>query len=919
MTLRTAGKTLSTPRLAPKRGRLSAETPSPELDAFNGDLNATRPPLLPPGGPAPPIGTPVAPAAAVLCRPPQAALPTNGRTNSMCSGSAGLSTVLVSSPQKSHTASTSNLSACSGASRSSTPRNNTGGSGDGSSPWRRTREDVTFPVVAPPVEGPTSEELRAENLRLRREMENLRQQLVCGVTSGTRSIPNAGAGFRGAKIRSEKKGSLADGAEVDVLHSVVRQKNQKITQMSQELASLQAGGIAQERSLSELQQCLDQASQQATATKERKREMEVSIQKLQLQLSDERQRMEAAQHTATEAAANNEDLSVRLAELRMQLESKHGALGDAERRAAELQAQLLQAQEAADFLKGEHAAERQRASAAEVFAMQQRSRASNQRRELGLKLLGGLGLRHALIRPFWDAWVQQVRFSRLEAELERSRLLIASEEASARAKSAEGRSARKKTENLGTELDELRAAWHKSESSCNQEVIVAAGLAKEVANAEAAADTLREAEASCAANLRRQLADAENEMARLRSAAGQVKTLRNELTSEQVAMSRLSDGSTSNKLREELTEEQQLGHELRARREAMVKSESSMKLELELANRQNAEQRTTLQQRVGTCEQQAREAQVSASSAQQQLATSRGRIAQLEQTIKEIEAKGQLSAADREKQLMREETLLREIRRLEQERDEARARPPPQPPPQPPPHRQQQRSQQAAGSSQPKSSPAKPESTAQAAQSAQVQELQGRLQQADDAVRQLKEELLSARKEGESVRAELLDARTDLSLEQGEVKKLRQVREGHETALTKAKADAAALQESRDAAEKWREAALEAAALVKSSLRILVTAPKVAINIGKNEVKVQKAISRDLAQIREVVGDRVLPTFQKIMAVAEEQGEDDVRGAVQRHVEDLALAVQKEVYRVLPQAEGTASWDGFGAKLTQLK
>lgn len=179
--------------------------------------------------------------------------------------------------------------------------------------------------------------------------------------------------------------------------------------------------------------------------------------------------------------------------------------------------------------------------------------------------------------------------------------------------------------------------------------------------------------------------------------------------------------------------------------------------------------------------------------------------------------------------------------------------------------------------------------------------------------------MLSARKEGESVRAELLDARTDLSLEQGEVKKLRQVREGHETALTKAKADAAALQESRDAAEKWREAALEAAALVKSSLRILVTAPKVAINIGKNEVKVQKAISRDLAQIREVVGDRVLPTFQKIMAVAEEQGEDDVRGAVQRHVEDLALAVQKEVYRVLPQAEGTASWDGFGAKLTQLK
>lgn len=62
----------------------------------------------------------------------------------------------------------------------------------------------------------------------------------------------------------------------------------------------------------------------------------------------------------------------------------------------------------------------------------------------------------------------------------------------------------------------------------------------------------------------------------------------------------------------------------------------------------------------------------------------------------------------------------------------------------------------------------------------------------------------------------------------------------------------------------------------------------------------------------------MLPGFQRIVAVAEEQGELEVRNNVRRIVEDLAVAVQQEVYRALPQAEGTTSWDGFGALLSRL-
>lgn len=192
--------------------------------------------------------------------------------------------------------------------------------------------------------------------------------------------------------------------------------------------------------------------------------------------------------------------------------------------------------------------------------------------------------------------------------------------------------------------------------------------------------------------------------------------------------------------------------------------------------------------------------------------------------------------------------------------------------------------------------------------------VEGQQQQGNDLQRKHTELV----KEAEKARSDLVDARTDLSLERGEVKKLRKMRDDHEAVLARQKDGAASIEKAHADAAKWREAALAAMAQVKSSVRILVTAPKVSINIGKTEFSVQKAIDRDIDKIRGVVSDRVLPGFQRILAIAEEQGEEDIRKDVGKLVEELAVAVQQEVYRVIPQAEGTTSWDGFGAKQSRL-
>eukprot|EP00928_Gymnodinium_smaydae_P028965 TRINITY_DN21950_c0_g1_i2.p1 TRINITY_DN21950_c0_g1~~TRINITY_DN21950_c0_g1_i2.p1 ORF type:complete len:964 (+),score=277.44 TRINITY_DN21950_c0_g1_i2:115-2892(+) len=113
-----------------------------------------------------------------------------------------------------------------------------------------------------------------------------------------------------------------------------------------------------------------------------------------------------------------------------------------------------------------------------------------------------------------------------------------------------------------------------------------------------------------------------------------------------------------------------------------------------------------------------------------------------------------------------------------------------------------------------------------------------------------------------------------------------------------------------------REQARQAVEAARTRVRIMVAAPKVAINIGGNEHQVVAPFP--LSAIKDVVRDEVVPKFSKAMAVAEGLGDAEVREKVQLMVQEMALTLQKKVYELLPKAEGTCNWDGFGAKADNL-
>eukprot|EP00397_Hematodinium_sp_SG-2012_P008369 GEMP01008428.1.p1 GENE.GEMP01008428.1~~GEMP01008428.1.p1 ORF type:complete len:808 (+),score=263.35 GEMP01008428.1:328-2751(+) len=119
--------------------------------------------------------------------------------------------------------------------------------------------------------------------------------------------------------------------------------------------------------------------------------------------------------------------------------------------------------------------------------------------------------------------------------------------------------------------------------------------------------------------------------------------------------------------------------------------------------------------------------------------------------------------------------------------------------------------------------------------------------------------------------------------------------------------------ELSDKATKWRQAAVEAARDMRKSVRMLVTAPKVAINVGGAEMPLN-SWSFPFQIIKDAVCNEIMPRFSKCISVAEEFSDHDVKCLVQTSVEELALTLQSKVYELMPQAEGTCNWDGFGAK-----
>jgi len=124
------------------------------------------------------------------------------------------------------------------------------------------------------------------------------------------------------------------------------------------------------------------------------------------------------------------------------------------------------------------------------------------------------------------------------------------------------------------------------------------------------------------------------------------------------------------------------------------------------------------------------------------------------------------------------------------------------------------------------------------------------------------------------------------------------------------------LAEQYVSAEGIHRRAADAVAQVQRSIRIMVAAPKVSVNIGDCDRPIHEPFP--FAAIQELVRRDVLPKFASACLVAEETGDVQLRKELQKKVEELALDLQSKVCELMPAAEGTCNWDGFGAKCDTL-
>lgn len=138
----------------------------------------------------------------------------------------------------------------------------------------------------------------------------------------------------------------------------------------------------------------------------------------------------------------------------------------------------------------------------------------------------------------------------------------------------------------------------------------------------------------------------------------------------------------------------------------------------------------------------------------------------------------------------------------------------------------------------------------------------------------------------------------------------------HETQAARCAADQRVGELESSTAE-FRSQAKQALEDARQNIRIMVTAPKVSINVGGNNKDLHAPFP--FSAIQRAVENDVMPKFAKVAAVADGAGDSEIRQNVQQMVESLALTLQTKVHELVPAAEGTCNWDGFGAKCGGLR
>jgi DNA repair exonuclease SbcCD ATPase subunit len=170
------------------------------------------------------------------------------------------------------------------------------------------------------------------------------------------------------------------------------------------------------------------------------------------------------------------------------------------------------------------------------------------------------------------------------------------------------------------------------------------------------------------------------------------------------------------------------------------------------------------------------------------------------------------------------------------------------------------------------------------------------------------------------LKSSLAEARSDAKSATEKLKVLREEKTATAKALEAERSVRSTLEREREEelqkrpnfAEEVKKALDEA----RQNIRIMVTAPKVCVNVGGNTLDL--TVPFPFQAIRDTVQSEVMPRYSRIFAVADTIGDQELRQGVQEMVEQLASTLQTKVYELMPQAEGTCNWDGFGAKVGKL-
>jgi len=165
----------------------------------------------------------------------------------------------------------------------------------------------------------------------------------------------------------------------------------------------------------------------------------------------------------------------------------------------------------------------------------------------------------------------------------------------------------------------------------------------------------------------------------------------------------------------------------------------------------------------------------------------------------------------------------------------------------------------------------------------------------------------------------LAEARSNAKAASDQLQHLRQEHNAIKLALQEAKANAESDTRAQEATLSQPDFVTEVRQAIEEArqgIRIMVTAPKVSVNVGKIENELRTPFP--FAAIKEAVQNEVMPQFTRIFSVGAEVGDSELRTDVQAMVQEFALTLQTKVHELVPQAEGTCNWDGFGAKSTAL-